>query len=137
MTAPSFRPPQKLPSGAAKSRGRSLEPGQIVAFAMLAVVAVLLVFVIATTSGADDATPYNPDNASEARAQCEDLVTTNLKAPASAEFGTIEATRSGGEWIVTGYVDAENSFGAMLRTDFQCTVRVTDGVIERRLDSIG
>jgi hypothetical protein len=36
--------------------------------------------------------------------------------------------RYGGEgrYVVTAYVDAQNGFGAMIRTPFTCTARVDD-----------
>lgn len=140
MSAPSFRQPIDLSRDKASSgaRRRRFEPGQIVALVMVAIVLTLLAVVLIAGGGDDtDEVPYDPDNASEARAQCEQLVEESLKAPATAEFGESTATRSGSEWIVTGSVDSENSFGAMLRNEFQCSVRVVDGTIQRRLDSFG
>ena len=57
------------------------------------------------------------------------VVTDRLKAPATAEFcrmsqGTI--TKSGDTWTITGYVDAENSFGATLRNNFTVIITFTD-----------
>ncbi|WP_437582746.1 hypothetical protein ACSAGD_10790 [Paramicrobacterium sp. CJ85] len=70
----------------------------------------------------------------EASMYCEDAVRDQLKAPDTAEFDT-SATGSG-TYTVTGTVDSENSFGAMLRSDFQCTV-VIDGDTQRTtLDSL-
>lgn len=47
-----------------------------------------------------------------------------LKAPRTAKFPysmDISITDNGnGNYTVNGYVDSENSFGAMLRTDFEC-----------------
>ncbi|WP_300265884.1 hypothetical protein [Microbacterium sp.] len=70
------------------------------------------------TLGGDD--EYNPDNASEAISQCEGEIEEKLKAPSTAEF---DSTATGsGTWTVVGTVDAENSFGAKLRSSYQCTV---------------
>lgn len=57
-------------------------------------------------------------------AQCESRIESLLKAPSTAEFDS-QATGSG-TWTVTGTVVAENSFGAMVRSSYQCTV-VIDG----------
>lgn len=139
MTAPSFlsKADLRAPRAGGKKRRLPTEPGHIAMYISLAFLAAVLIFM--AVAGGNDADPaaYDPDNPTEARAQCEDLVEENLKSPATAEFGTSEATRSGTEWIVTGSVDSENSFGAMLRSDFQCSVRVVDGTVERRLDSLG
>ncbi|SNR98957.1 hypothetical protein SAMN06272737_1579 [Blastococcus mobilis] len=57
---------------------------------------------------------------------CEGFVEDRLKAPSSADFsGYFDSyvIQSGDEYTVSGYVDAENSFGAMLRSEWTCTVR--------------
>jgi len=59
---------------------------------------------------------------------CTDAVSQQLKAPSSADFqGKLDVnyrTTGGDNIIVIGYVDAENSFGAKLRTDWTCTTSV-------------
>ncbi len=51
---------------------------------------------------------------------CEDAVEQLLRAPATASFSS---TASGSDRVVVdGYVDSENGFGALVRSDFQCTV---------------
>lgn len=52
------------------------------------------------------------------------LVLNNLKAPKSADFGPIDSDLSGGhsDIIVTGYVDAQNTYGADIRTRFKITL---------------
>src|SRR4051794_18512800 len=65
--------------------------------------------------------PYDPDNESEARAQCESFAKDRLKSPASADF-SLGAARDSGGWVVTGTVDSENSFGANLRSDVRCVL---------------
>lgn len=75
---------------------------------------------------------------------CQHFVKENLKAPSTADFGGLfedweEATflnleltsslgvdvsqlRGPGVWVVTGKVDAQNEFGAMLRSDYVCVM---------------
>lgn len=74
---------------------------------------------IALTSrgGGDD---YDMNNEYEAVSQCEARVEKLLKAPSTAQFDS-SATGSG-TWTVTGTVDAENSFGATVRSSYGCTV---------------
>lgn len=64
---------------------------------------------------------------------CKDFVTQRLKAPSTATF---PASNSDGVTItkldsvqfrVNAYVDSQNSFGAMIRTQYSCTVRHTGG----------
>lgn len=62
----------------------------------------------------------------DARVFCKYLVQDQLKAPASASFSgssdtTTTSTGSGG-WIVKGYVDSQNDFGATVRSDYDCRV---------------
>jgi len=98
-----------------------------------AIVIAFGIFVAVTTSGDEDV--YSSNNSLEAIAQCEDLVQAELKAPSTAKF---DSTATGfGEWTVTGTVDSENSFGAMLRSEYQCTVIIEGESIKRRLDSLG
>jgi hypothetical protein len=55
---------------------------------------------------------------------CQERVSAGLKAPASAEFPSYDERsihQSGALWTVNSYVDAQNSFGAQLRTRYTCT----------------
>lgn len=61
------------------------------------------------------------DRSFEARAMCETFVKRKLKAPASARFSGESAVKvSSMEYTAAGSVDAENSFGALLRSTFAC-----------------
>jgi len=71
-----------------------------------------------TSMGGDD--DYDMNNEYEAVSQCEARVEKLLKAPSTAQFDS-SATGSG-TWTVTGTVDAENSFGASVRSSYGCTV---------------
>jgi hypothetical protein len=61
-----------------------------------------------------------------AKVECEKFILQRLKAPAGANFSpTSELIVTGagnGPWTVFGYVDSQNSFGAMLRSRYTCTV---------------
>lgn len=55
----------------------------------------------------------------------KDTVSSKLKAPSTAKFCTrSEATieRSNNRWTVSGWVDAQNSFGATIRNDFTVVI---------------
>jgi hypothetical protein len=83
----------------------------------------LLVLVIAFSCSGGSEDEWEPTSA-EARVVCEDWVRAKLKSPASADFGSVNASGAGnGPYTVTGTVDAENSFGASLRTAWTCDVR--------------
>jgi len=64
--------------------------------------------------------------------QCEDRVKSLLKAPATAQFNS-EASGYG-TWKVTGSVDSQNSFGAMVRSYFQCTVKISGDTATTKVD---
>ena len=72
------------------------------------------------------------DRSVEAKSACHQTVRSNLKAPSTAKFSSTVAghnTRAN-DYLVTGTVDAQNSFGAMVRSEFQCVV-VTSGSTPR------
>ncbi|ODR84937.1 MULTISPECIES: hypothetical protein [Shewanella] len=84
--------------------------------------------------GCSPVTPKDPDEIG-AYVQCKDAVSERLKAPSTAEFSAYSATsvtktkmslKTGGDkeitFVVNGSVDAQNSFGAMLRNHYQCSV---------------
>lgn len=59
---------------------------------------------------------------------CRDAVRNGLKAPSTADFPAYSAEYvhpDGDGYAVSAYVDADNSFGAHVRTRFTCTVRRT------------
>lgn len=70
-----------------------------------------------------------------AAVMCEEFVKDRLKSPVSAEFDTENGERVKGAWRVTGTVDSENSFGALIRNDFTCVVKYA-GDDEWRLQSL-
>jgi len=62
-----------------------------------------------------------------AQTVCQTFVERRLKAPSTAKFSHAKVTNDGTTWTVSGSVDAENSFGAMLRHNYVCTVRPAAG----------
>lgn len=101
------------PSGSGCGKGCGI-------FLVVLVVAGLIAFLSSLARGSND--EYDSNNKFEAIAQCEARIEKLLKAPSTAEFDS-DATGSG-TWTVSGTVDSENSFGAMLRSNFQCTVKI-------------
>lgn len=115
------------PTGASKPSNT----GRYIGFGVLGLIVVAIIAGAVMSQGGKSST-YDPNWAGEAISQCEELVKDNLKAPSTAVFDT-DATGNG-VWTVTGTVDSENSFGAMLQADFQCTVIIEGESIKRRLD---
>jgi hypothetical protein len=76
-----------------------------------------------------DATFVRPpeDRKIEALSMCEQFVERRLKAPSTAKFSHVwDTTMTGsgdGPYRVSGFVDAQNSFGAMLRNHYVCTAQ--------------
>jgi len=107
----------------------------------LAVLATLSVVYYASVDGfrsqpkptADPATPI------DAVIMCDQFVKDILKAPKTAEFQNVyqaESTETTPDnFTVTSYVDAENVFGALIRTSFTCKVRYV-GNDEWQLDDL-
>lgn len=62
----------------------------------------------------------------EARGICEDWVRDKLKAPATAHFQDGAESGAAGRYTIAGTVDAENSFGADVRTSWSCTINYSD-----------
>jgi len=84
-------------------------------------------------SGSAPSSPPQPSIAGseiEAYMACEDFTRQVLRSPSTAEFPShrdATITTQGQEWVVQAYVDAENAFGAMVRNEWRCTTRNTNG----------
>ena len=66
------------------------------------------------------------DNYFDAYFYGKEYVKRNLKAPSTAKFGSYGNSSvqhyTGCKFVVTGYVDSQNSFGAMLRSNYSVTM---------------
>lgn len=76
--------------------------------------------------------PAKGSRTTGARMMAEEFIKDKLKAPGTAEFSDSSDTRvrydeTTDSYTVLGWVDAQNSFGAKLRTPYICTVRNTEG----------
>ena len=71
-----------------------------------------------------DTGPAQP-SAYGAEVACRSFVRDHLKAPSTAEFSGVAVKTSGQPplFTVTGAVDSQNSFGAMIRSRWSCAVR--------------
>lgn len=73
---------------------------------------------------------YQPDREKDAWVCAQDVVLSSLKSPASAKFCSYtEATVSydyGADYTISGYVDAQNEFGATIRSYFVVTLTLTE-----------
>lgn len=72
--------------------------------------------------------PSTGDPIGEVLDACRDAVTAQLRAPSTADFPDDERYgTSGDRYTVRGSVDAQNAFGAQIRTAWVCTATHTDG----------
>jgi hypothetical protein len=97
------------------------DPGVWVAAVVIGVLAIGGVVSGASFGGGGDEDDDSGATAAGAQAACQDRVKTLLKSPATAKFSDVAAVPQGADtWKVTGAVDSENSFGALLRGSFTC-----------------
>lgn len=94
---------------------------------VLVVLALLTVFVVMSNTPDAQRERAERDAPVLAELACERAVKAQLKSPASAEFGSTSVSGSGAKYTVAGTVDAENSFGALMRNSFVCEVEVEGG----------
>lgn len=76
------------------------------------------------------------NEASNIQYQVEEAIKTVLKSPSTAKFPSIKEWNFGkqnGVIIVQSYVDAQNSFGAMMRSEFQVKIK-NNNIISLILD---
>jgi len=102
-----------------------------------AVLMTLMVCGVLAVAFSTDAESTPPHSKIMAFVMCERFVKEKLKSPATAEFAPyreqgVSANRGGrtGAYSVSSYVDAQNDFGAMVRTRFRCDVHY-DSVADR------
>lgn len=78
-----------------------------------------------TACGGNSDDEYHGVMRSEAKDACHERIKSQLKSPGSADFEGFTETQyspSTKGVYVDGYVDSQNSFGAKIRTTFQCDV---------------
>lgn len=114
-------PPAALPADAtpAKSNMKGCGLG-----CLGMVVAVIALAVACTASGGGGGGDDRPPSDYEAEVQCQDWLKEQLKAPSTAKFSGTVSTGGPTAWQVSGTVDAQNSFGAMLRSTWSCAIRL-------------
>jgi hypothetical protein len=81
------------------------------------------IYVSETTGIGSQASDPSNSGAIEA---CHHFVGDDLKAPSTAHYSPDsedQVFNAGTHYTVSGYVDAENSFGAKLRLNYTCTVQ--------------
>jgi ribosomal protein S27AE len=116
-----------------------LNPVSVIIFLVALVAGILGLVAYMATHDAGPGAGSSPSAASpsppplpsklDAWVSCQEFVEKRLKAPSSADFPFFDKNfvtdLGGGAFHVQAYVDAQNSFGAKLRSDFTCDVHDT------------
>jgi hypothetical protein len=101
------------------------------AYVLAGLFLVLFIVGIANSPGGSGGPRYDAFNA---QTECEGFVRRSLKAPSSADFAPHrELAISGqgaGPWTVVGWVDAQNAFGAKIRSSYVCEVQFSGGTVK-------
>ena len=64
------------------------------------------------------------DNSTNARVMVWKFVKDKLKNPSTSDFGRFSPKKTqSGSWKSKSYVDSQNSFGAIIRTNFDCEIK--------------
>jgi len=107
-------------------QNKDIKKGCLGCLGVAVVIAIIAGIVSAFVGGSSD----SPDKI-DAWVMAQQFIERELKAPSSAEFGSVwggdyqdpdkvVTDLGNGKFIVSGWVDAENSFGAKIRTYFVC-----------------
>ena len=103
----------------------------------IAVMAVLALILTVSSRSCNGKVPNYPEKSKkelkkktsiskyEAKAALETQIENTLKAPSTSEFSGVEETsfqQIKGGYTITGYVDSQNGFGAMIRSHYKCDV---------------
>lgn len=95
-------------------------------------VVIIIIMILVSGAGSSSSKSNTPqDLSSDAWYICQDFIKDKLKAPSTAEFEVRNKNHIIDEgdntFTITMNVDAENSFGAMIRDTFYCRVHYTTG----------
>ena len=111
----------------------------IVAGAVLLALPCLTCGVCGTIGGLSESNNGDGDDGSDisrafmAWAECKDAVRPKLKAPSTAKFAPLEEVTGGpmkeeaSEWLISGWVSAENAVGGRVRNEAVCKLRHQGG----------
>jgi hypothetical protein len=94
----------------------------------LSALAILIFMILAFGSKSSEKKP--DDLKTEAFVITQTFVEQKLKSPSTAKFPSFDFQSvhlGNGKYKVTSYVDAQNSYGAKIRTNYQCTLKYNSG----------
>lgn len=113
---------------------------------VICIIAILAIYILTTISDDSSSKYDNFDSYTSTRTYsgnysdkidaynyAEDFVKKKLKSPSSAKFPDSQQKvddttyESGSTYKINSYVESQNSFGAMIKTNFSCTIYFEDG----------
>jgi hypothetical protein len=128
LTDPGSPEPDGTPPASPPQRRRRWWPYAAAALVVLVLVGGGFTAYLLLRSDKAPASPAGDSKSSDAAltTACHDAIKERLKAPGTAQFGGeyIRRTSTGGGEI-TGWVDAQNGFGALVRNRTVCSANVT------------
>jgi hypothetical protein len=116
--------------------------GALVVLVLLVISIGLIIWGVSSALNGGSSTPEPKHSDVAALVMCEEFVKDNLKSPSTASFPFEEGKvaplpdEGDGHYIVRGAVDAQNSFGAMLRTQYYCKVHYEPSTDKWVLDAL-
>lgn len=95
----------------------------------IAIFLLCLVFITVLVAGCGESEPTIDDKKSFAWSAAENEVEQQLKSPSTAKFqwydsDNVKQTEEEDVFLVKAYVDSENGFGAMIRTNYIAKIKV-------------
>jgi hypothetical protein len=100
------------------------------------ILAIFAFIFLAFGSDDDNSSSSTATNKMLAYSYAEDFVKKRLKSPSTAEFpGLFEKAEhitelGNDEYLISSWVDSQNGFGAMLRSNFSCKIIFIEGKVK-------
>jgi hypothetical protein len=135
---PASQPPKAVVQQAPKRKKKS---GRIALLALIILIACGVICALGQggSSTPSARTPEPGHDEIDARAMCAEFVKDRLKSPSTAKFDYRSETavhHGNGQYTVTGAVDAQNAFGAMIRAQYICELHYNSSTDKWYLDDI-
>jgi len=103
---------------------------------LFSILAITLFILFAFGSGdSDDSSSSVEPSKFLAYNYAEDFIEQRLKSPSTAEFPGVSEKNGhitdlgGGEYQINSWVDSQNGFGAMIRSNWSCKIIIADGKV--------
>jgi len=83
------------------------------------IVLIFLVFIFIVSIIGSFSAPTNSDRETDSKIFAKEVIKEILKSPSTAEFSNVRAYELSNEkdvWVINGYVDSQNGFGAVIRS---------------------